>query len=125
MIRSAVLLIPLLLPQAPTPQSPGVDPAALARAVQERYDRVRDFSADFTHTYEGGVLKKRVVERGTVQVKKPGRMRWRYTSPEEKLFVSDGRQNLFVCPGESPGHRQPDAAGGPGDDGSAVSGRKG
>ena len=69
MIRSAVLLIPLLLPQAPTPQSPGVDPAALARAVQERYDRVRDFSADFTHTYEGGVLKKRVVERGTVQVK--------------------------------------------------------
>jgi outer membrane lipoprotein carrier protein len=60
--------------------------------VQARYDRVRDFSADFTHTYTGGLLKKRVVERGTVQVKKPGRMRWKYTTPEEKLFVSDGRQ---------------------------------
>jgi outer membrane lipoprotein carrier protein len=99
-IRPAVLLIPLLLQQSPAPQSPGVDPATLARAVQERYDRVRDFSADFTHTYEGGVLKKRVVERGTVQIKKPGRMRWRYTSPEEKLFVSDGRQIYSYVPAD-------------------------
>jgi outer membrane lipoprotein carrier protein len=103
-IRPAVLLIPLLipllLPQAPMAQSPGPDPAALARAVQDRYDRVRDFSADFTHTYEGGVLKRRVVERGAVQVKKPGRMRWRYTSPEEKLFVSDGRQIYSYVPAD-------------------------
>jgi outer membrane lipoprotein carrier protein len=99
-IRPVVLLIPLLLAQALAAQSPGADPAALARAVQERYDRVRDFSADFTHTYEGGVLKKRVVERGTVQIKKPGRMRWRYTSPEEKLFVSDGLQIYSYVPAD-------------------------
>ena len=76
------------------------DPAALARAVQARYDRVRDFTADFTHTYTGGVLKKQVVERGTIQVKKPGRMRWRYTNPEEKLFVSDGRQIYSYVPAD-------------------------
>jgi outer membrane lipoprotein carrier protein len=99
-IRPAVVLFPLLLPLALTAQGPGSDPAALARVVQERYDRVRDFSADFTHTYEGGVLKKRVVERGTVQIKKPGRMRWRYTSPEEKLFVSDGQQIYSYVPAD-------------------------
>jgi outer membrane lipoprotein carrier protein len=76
------------------------DPAALARAVQARYDKVRDFTADFTHSYKGGVLKKQVVERGTLQVKKPGRMRWRYTDPEEKLFVSDGRQIYSYVPAD-------------------------
>jgi outer membrane lipoprotein carrier protein len=76
------------------------DPAALARAVQARYDRIRDFSADFTHTYAGGVLKKRVVERGTVQVKKPGRMRWMYAAPEQKLFVSDGTQIYSYVPAD-------------------------
>ncbi len=42
------------------------------------------------HAYEGGVLRKTAVERGTVTFKKPGMMRWEYTSPERKTFVSDG-----------------------------------
>jgi outer membrane lipoprotein carrier protein len=65
-------------------------PAALARSLQQRYDKVRDFSADFVHTYKGGVLRKQATERGTVAVKKPGKMRWLYTAPEKKTFVSDG-----------------------------------
>src|ERR1051326_5292608 len=62
----------------------------LAQAVQKKYDAIRDFSADFVHAYEGGVLKKTVTERGRLFIKKPGKMRWEYTAPEEKLFVSDG-----------------------------------
>ncbi len=64
--------------------------ADVAQKVQTHYDGVRDFSADFTHAYEGGVLRRKTTERGTVLVRKPGRMRWNYTAPEEKLFVSDG-----------------------------------
>ncbi len=62
----------------------------LAQALQHKYDAVRDFSADFVHTYRGGVLHKEITERGRVLVKKPGKMRWDYTEPEKKLFVSDG-----------------------------------
>jgi outer membrane lipoprotein carrier protein len=62
----------------------------LAQSLQRKYDTVRDFSADFVHTYTGGVLRKQITERGHVLVKKPGKMRWDYTSPEKKLFVSDG-----------------------------------
>lgn len=70
----------------------------LAAALQRKYDGIRDFSADFTHLYEGGVLRKKAVEHGKVFIKKPGRMRWNYTSPEEKVFVSDGRQiQLYVA----------------------------
>jgi outer membrane lipoprotein carrier protein len=63
---------------------------ALARSLQQRYNTIRDFSADFVHTYRGGALRKQVTERGTVSVKKPGKMRWIYTAPEKKTFVSDG-----------------------------------
>ncbi len=62
----------------------------LVRNLQAKYDSVRDFSADFEHRYSGGVLRTSIVEHGTVLVKKPGKMRWRYTSSEEKLYVSDG-----------------------------------
>ena len=62
----------------------------LVAALQEKYDSVRTFSAEFEHTYSGGVLRTTLVERGTVQIKKPAKMRWSYIEPEEKLFVSDG-----------------------------------
>jgi outer membrane lipoprotein carrier protein len=71
-----------------------------AQAVQQQYDRVRDFSADFTHTYEGGVLKKKVTERGAVQIKKPGKMRWEYTAPDKKTFVSDGHTIYSYIPAD-------------------------
>ncbi|HEY6210910.1 MAG TPA: outer membrane lipoprotein chaperone LolA [Vicinamibacterales bacterium] len=70
----------------------------LAQAVQKKYDAIRDFSADFVHAYEGGVLKKTVTERGRLFIKKPGKMRWQYTAPEEKLFVSDGVKMYSYLP---------------------------
>jgi outer membrane lipoprotein carrier protein len=72
----------------------------LAQALQRKYDEVRDFSADFVHTYQGGVLKKTLTERGQVLIKKPGRMRWDYTAPEKKLFVSDGTKIYFYIPAD-------------------------
>jgi len=72
--------------------------AQLAEALQKKYDAVKDFSADFAHTYEGGVLHKRITERGHLVVKKPGKMRWDYTSPEAKVFVSDGAKMYSYIP---------------------------
>ena len=83
----AVCLLPLPL----AGQSPPPPPAAeLARRLQAHYDTVRDFTADFTHHYRGGVLRQSLTEHGRVRIKKPGRMDWIYTSPEKKEFVSDG-----------------------------------
>jgi len=75
---------------AGTPAVPTQSAEALARALQQRYQGIKDFSADFVHTYKGGVIRTQTRERGTVKVKKPGKMRWTYTSPEPKEFVSDG-----------------------------------
>jgi outer membrane lipoprotein carrier protein len=89
LVLPAVLAIATAL--APGAFAQGADSAAdLARALQRRYDTIRDFSADFVHRYRGGVLRREAVERGTLLVKKPGKMRWEYQTPERKLFVSDG-----------------------------------
>lgn len=77
-------------------QSPTAD--TVARDLQHKYDRVTDFSADFVHSYRGGVLKQQATERGTLLVKKPGKMRWEYTAPEKKLFVSDGHKIYSYIP---------------------------
>jgi len=68
----------------------GADADALAKALQQRYQTIKDFTADFVHTYRGGALRTQTSERGTVKIKKPGKMRWVYTAPEPKEFVSDG-----------------------------------
>ena len=73
-------------------------PDALAKSLQQRYQGIRDFSADFVHSYRGGVLRTQTRERGTVSVKKPGRMRWVYTAPEKKEFVADGRKVYSYIP---------------------------
>jgi outer membrane lipoprotein carrier protein len=74
--------------------------AELAQALQKKVDGIRDFSADFVHVYEGGVLKKQVTERGRLLVKKPGKMRWEYTAPESKMFVSDGTKMYSYIPAD-------------------------
>ena len=79
---------------------PADDAQSLAAAIQQRYEQIRDFRADFTHTYEGGVLRKKTVERGEMAIRKPGRMRWTYTSPEQKVFVSDGVKLYSYVPAD-------------------------
>jgi outer membrane lipoprotein carrier protein len=72
----------------------------VALALQAKYDRIRDFTADFTQQYES-VLKRKMTEKGKVQVKKPGKMRWDYTEPEKKVFVSDGSQIYLHVPADN------------------------
>jgi outer membrane lipoprotein carrier protein len=78
----------------------GADATApeLAASLQKKYDGIRDFAADFTHTYEGGVLRKQITESGHLIVKKPGKMRWDYSAPEPKQFVSDGVKMYSYIP---------------------------
>ena len=84
MFRAAFVLAAFCLltalPGAQTRQAP----EAVARSLQQRYQGIRDFAADFVHTYRGGVLRTQATERGNVIIKKPGRMRWVYTAPERK-----------------------------------------
>jgi outer membrane lipoprotein carrier protein len=63
--------------------------------VEERSRRTTSLVADFVQTYKSAALGRELVERGTLQLKRPGRMRWEYVHPEKKTFVSDGKSFFF------------------------------
>lgn len=100
LISAAMLLLPPAA-GAPLGQSAQQSAQQVAAALQAKYDSVRDFTADFTQQYESGILRKKLTERGKLQVKKPGKMRWDYTSPDKKLFVSDGSRVYLWVPADN------------------------
>jgi outer membrane lipoprotein carrier protein len=83
-----------------------VSPAALAsdaetavHALEARYQRAHTLKAIFFERYSdgsGGVS----AESGTVYFSRPGRMRWEYESPEQKLFIVDGTNVWFYVPAD-------------------------
>ncbi len=56
--------------------------------------------AKFTHRFTAKGFKTSQVESGTVVFGTLPRMRWSYTSPEQKLFVFDGTNSWFYVPGD-------------------------
>jgi outer membrane lipoprotein carrier protein len=84
------------------------DVHSIAAAVDEHYNHLRTLQAEFAEEYRGAGMER--TETGTVWLsksgralggmKKPGKMRWEYRSPREKLFVSDGKDAWFYVPGD-------------------------
>src|SRR4051795_13671764 len=70
--------------------------SSVARQVDERYNHLQTLTADFTEIFQGSGMER--TESGTLWLKKPGKMRWEYRSPKEKLFVSNGKDAWFYVP---------------------------
>ena len=90
----------------PDVQAPDVH--AIAAAVDQHYNRLHSLQAEFTEIYSGAGIDR--TESGTLWLKKPGmkkpgKMRWEYRSPREKLFVSDGRNAWFYVPDDRQARR--------------------
>jgi len=97
MVFSALLLASLAWAQTPS------DIRKLADAVDKRYNRLSSLETNFVEVYRGGGMSRS--ESGTMWLKKPGKMRWEYRTPREKLFVTDGRNAWFYVPGEKQARR--------------------
>jgi outer membrane lipoprotein carrier protein len=95
----------LFLATAISTAAPAPDVHAIAQAVDERYNHLHSLQAEFTEIYRGAGLER--TESGTLWLKKPGKMRWEYRSPRDKLFLSDGKDAWFYVPGERQVRRTP------------------
>jgi len=111
-VRSLAFVLLGGLALAPRLAGQSQDPAALAARIQARYATIKDFQGDFVQSYEGGVLRTKTSESGTLAVKQPGLFRFVYAKPERKEFVSDGTQiytylvadkQVIVSPAPGPG----------------------
>jgi len=81
-----------------TVASHAADVHSLADAVDHHYNHLRSLECEFAETYTGLGMDR--TESGTLWLKKPGKMRWQYRSPNGKLFVSDGKEAWFYVAGE-------------------------
>ena len=81
------------------------DVHAIADKVDQRYNHMQTLEAQFTESYSGAGMKRQ--ESGTLELKKPGRMRWDYTEPRPKMFLTDGKTAWFYVPGERQVRRAP------------------
>jgi len=96
---AALAASPAVLADAP------VDVHAIAQAVDSHYNHLQTLQAEFTEIYRGAGMDR--TESGTLSLKKPGKMRWEYRSPKEKLFLSDGHTAWFYVPGDKQVRKTP------------------
>jgi outer membrane lipoprotein carrier protein len=76
----------------------------LLKGVETRYNRAKTlqvlFREDYTPSGPGGGPARRS-ESGRLVLEKPGRMRWDYSQPQGKLFISDGKIMWLYTPSEN------------------------
>jgi outer membrane lipoprotein carrier protein len=77
----------------------------IAGGTDEHYNQLKSFKADFTEIYTGPGTSR--TESGALWLKKPGRMRWEYHQPREKLFLTDSHTAFFYVPGERQARKTP------------------
>ena len=72
-----------------TALSADFDVSRILKGVETRYNNAQTLSLSFSETY--ALRGRQRTEKGDLFLRKPGRMRWQYTTPAGKLFVSDGK----------------------------------
>jgi outer membrane lipoprotein carrier protein len=84
------------------------DPAldSLLKGVESRYNKAKTLQVLFHEDYTPKGRPRRS-ESGTLQLRKPGRMRWDYEQPKGKLFVGDGKNLWLYRPEENEVEKMP------------------
>src|SRR6516162_1087970 len=100
MLRAVtVLMIALLIaavPRAAAAEAQSLDD--VVREIENVYSRMTDLRADFTQTAFNKSLNQSIPARGTVYLKKGGKLRWEYTEPTPQEIVSDGMKLWVYTP---------------------------
>jgi len=92
----ALILSSLFLFATPAPSA-----QAVLHALEARYHRAQTLKAAFYERYnDEGTANSGSAESGTVYFSQPGRMRWEYEWPEQKLFIVDGTNVWFYVPAD-------------------------
>lgn len=67
----------------------------IVQAVEGVYGGVEAMQADFVQVSRSAALGDEQRQKGSVVVKRPRKMRWEFTSPDRKLFLTDG-QTMWI-----------------------------
>ena len=89
-MRAVVALTLVLLVMATAVPAAAQSLDDVVREIESVYSRMTDLRADFTQTAFNKSLNQTIPARGTVYLKKGGKLRWEYREPTPQEIVSDG-----------------------------------
>jgi outer membrane lipoprotein carrier protein len=87
---NALLILLSLLGPAIAKAPPVLSPDQVVQKVQAYYSGTQKLAADFRQEYTNTTFGRASISDGRVYVAKPGKMRWDYSKPDKKYFISDG-----------------------------------
>jgi outer membrane lipoprotein carrier protein len=79
---------------------------ALLKTVEARYNKANTLQVLFREEYTP-VGHARRAESGVLQLRKPGHMRWEYSTPKGKLIVCDGKNMWLYTQAENRAEKLP------------------
>ena len=104
-LRILILFTLLILPAgtlfAETSEQQALD------SIQRQYEKVSTFEADFTQRSYVKMMNQTQSVKGTVKIKKPGKMKWVYGAPDTQILISDGKNLWLYVPEEEQATRVP------------------
>ena len=71
---------------------------ATVNAIQKKFESVLTFKADFEQKAFVKMINRTEITQGTVQIKKPGKMKWIYKSPDPQILVSNQKVLWLYAP---------------------------
>ena len=93
---SVLMLATLLALDIQAPAALTLDEAV--SALEQAQRRVTDLKAPFRQSAHNKVMNQTIDARGTLYLKKPGRLRWEYQTPTPQEIVSDGARLWIYTP---------------------------
>src|SRR5213594_3290179 len=97
-MRNACALVVAGLVLAAPSAAPAATLDQVVRNLEEAYSRMLDLRAEFTQTAFNKSLNQTIPAKGTVYLKKGGKLRWEYTEPTAQEIVSDGKKLWVYTP---------------------------
>ncbi|MBW2732567.1 MAG: outer membrane lipoprotein chaperone LolA [Deltaproteobacteria bacterium] len=99
--------VALLVLLAPTAEAKSPPVKEVVGKVQSLYNTTKDLKGKFKQVYTDTLYNRVRTHHGYLYVKKPGKMRWNYSSPERKSFISDGKMLWVYEPRDKQAFKNP------------------
>lgn len=96
MVKAVAMVALVLLVAAGPVSAQSLDD--VLREVEGVYGRMTDLRADFTQVAFNKSLNQSIPAKGTVYLKKGGKLRWEFTEPTPQEIVSDGKKLWVYTP---------------------------
>jgi outer membrane lipoprotein carrier protein len=88
----------LLVPLAAAPGAAALTLDESVQGLETTYRAVRDLKAEFQQAAFNRTLNQTTEAKGTLYLKKPGKLRWEYSAPAPQEIVSDGKKLWVYTP---------------------------